>query len=378
MKFKDIPGNARIKEALTGLADADRIPHAIMLCGPSGIGKMLMARTFVSYVHCSERSGGEPCGRCQACLQHASFNHPDTHFIFPIVKSVTAKRLVSKDEIDHWRQMLTDFPAMPPEKWLELIEAGNSQPAIYVDEAEQIIRQEAYAAYSSKYKFFIIWLPERMRPEAANKLLKVIEEPSPGTVFILVSNEDSKVLPTISSRTQRFNMSTLSREEITDYLQSRYSLRDYEAFELAKLAEGRLSKADELGANSGETQEFDEIFRGVMRAAYARKLVVLRDYADQTAAFGREKLRRFLVYLGRMTRENFIYNLKMPELSALSRTEEEFSRKFSPFINHSNVEGIISEIGRAENDIMRNANAKLVMYDFFLLLTALILKKTQN
>ena len=373
MKFSDIPGHRAVKDALIDLADHGRIPHAIMLSGPSGIGKTLLARTFAAYVHCTDRHDREPCGQCRSCLQHASFNNPDTHFIYPIVKK--DKIMLSTDRIEEWKRMLTEYPSMQPEKWLEIIEAGNSRPQIYVNDADYIVQAEAMSNYASDHKFFIIWLPEKMNLQAANKLLKVIEEPTPGTVFILISNEDDKVLPTISSRTQRFNMSPLSREEIEQYLMSRHGMKDYQALELSKLAEGRISKAAEIAGFSEEKDEFEALFRDIMRNAYAKKLAMLRILADRCATFGREKLLRFLDYMSRMTRENFIYNMRMPDISYLTRSEEEFSRRFSPFINHGNVEGMMNEIGRASNDIARNANGKIVMYDLFLLIIALLLRK---
>lgn len=375
MKFSDIPGHTKTKETLVELADTDRIPHALMLCGPSGIGKMMTARAFAQYVHCRHRSGGEPCGKCPDCMQHQSFNHPDMHFIYPIVKSEKLKRYVSADEIDSWKRMLSEYPEMPSEKWLEITQVGNSQPAILTADADQLVHNEAYASFSAKYKFFIIWLPEKMRPEAANKLLKVIEEPTEGTIFILVSNDEKSVLPTISSRTRRLNMAPISQQEMTAYFMSRFGLPDYQAMEMARISEGRISKAVELGEHSGESSEFDALFRDIMRAAYAKKIAKLKQISEAIADFGREKIRRFLSYMARMTRENFIYNLKMPSLSTLSREEEEFSRRFSPFIHHSNVEEIAAEIAKADKDISRNGNAKIVIFDFFLILIALLLRK---
>lgn len=375
MKFSDIPGHQHVKESLTRLADSDCIPHAIMLCGPSGIGKMAVARAFSNYVHCRNRRDGEPCGECPDCLQHKNFNHPDVHFSYPIVKSEKLKRYVSADEIDHWKEMLRKYPSMPLERWLEIIEAGNAQPVIHVNEAEYIIRHESFAPFSSKYKFFIIWLPERLRPEAANGLLKVIEEPTEGTVFILVSDEEDKVLPTISSRTQRFNMGTLTPEEIAGYLRNRYGVSEYEAPDLARICGGLISRADELGQHSGENREFESLFREIMRASYGKKLALLRTLGDKAASFGREKLIRFMRYMGRMVRENFIYNMRMPMLQTMTRDEDEFAKRFSPFINHCNVEAIMHQIERAETDIARNANAKVVLFDFFLLLIPQLHKK---
>lgn len=375
MRFADIPGHTEAKQVLRELADSGRIPHALMLSGPAGIGKMMLARAFAQYVHCLNKENGEPCGRCAACLQHQSLNNVDTHFIYPIVKREKTKTAQSADEIDNWKRMLEEYPAMPVEKWNEILEAGNSQPAILVSDADDIIRTEAYASFSSRYKFFIIWLPERMRIEAANKLLKVIEEPTEGTIFVLVSNDEKSVLPTISSRTRRINLSPLSAEEVTDYMHRRYGMEQWQAEEYARLAEGRISKADELGSHTGETKEFDSMYRDIVRSAYGRQIGRLRALSEDTAAWGREKLRRFLTYMARMTRENFIYNLRMPQLSMLTREEEEFSRRFSPFVNYGNVEDIAAEIDKADFDVSRNANAKIVMFDFFLLLIPLLLRK---
>lgn len=375
MRFKEIPGNNSVKEALRQLVDSGKIPHAIMLTGSSGIGKMMTARAFAAYTHCTNKSGGEPCGVCNSCRQHVSLNHPDVHYIYPIVKNKTKNILLSTDLIDKWKDMLAKYPTMPPEKWLDIIDAGNSQPSIYVEEAQRIVETEPYSPFAAEYKFYIIWLPERMRPETANKLLKVIEEPTPGSIFLLVSNEEDKLLPTIVSRTQRFNMSPLSREEISGYLMSKYHLPEYKAYELSRLAEGKISKADEIGSNSGENSEFDSFFRDIMRAAYAKKISLLKILSEKTASFGREKLIRFLDYMARLVRENFIYNFSLRALNNMTKSEEDFSKNFSPFINIANVEDISSEISRTRNDVGRNANAKIVMFDFFMILIGLLHRK---
>ncbi len=374
MRLIDIPGNKKVKQTLREMVDSGHMPHAIMLYGNSGIGKMMTARAFAQYAHCENPQNGEPCGVCTSCRQHQSLNHPDLHFSYPIVKNKTANIVCSNDRIEEWREMLRRFPSMIPEEWLNIIEAGNSQPMIHVEEAEYILRADSFSSFSSKYKFFIIWLPERMNAETANKLLKVIEEPSEGTVFLLVSNSEADVLPTISSRTRRFNMYPVEESELSDYVMKKYSLQAPLANEIAHLAEGSIAAADQLATHSGERDEFREIYQNIMRAAYAKKPGTLKQISETIAGMGREKLRRLLSYMSNMTRENFIYNLHNRALVTMSSAEESFSRRFSPFIHHGNVEAIVEEFDRAANHIARNGNSKVVLFSLFLYIIPLLHK----
>lgn len=378
MKFKDIPGHGQVKDTLRGIADSGHIPHAVMLSGPSGAGKMLLARTYAQYLHCEHPVGGEPCGTCKACREHDALNHPDLHFIYPIAKSKKLGRVISADVADEWTRMLREYPSMPEEKWLEILEAGNSQPYIYVEDAKEIVHADAFPSYSSRYKIFIIWQPEKMRLEAANKLLKVIEEPSDGTLFILVSNNELNVLPTIFSRVQRINVGRLSESEVAGYLQSRYGATAETAAQYAPLCHGSLIRADELGMNEGESEEFLNVYRDVMRAAYGKKVSQLRQLSESTAAFGREKIRRFLDYMARLFRENFLYNLRMPQLISMTDEEEAFSTRFSPFINHLNIEDFLAENDKARRDIERNGNAKVILFDYFILIIILLHRKPKQ
>ncbi|MDE6379800.1 MAG: DNA polymerase III subunit delta, partial [Muribaculaceae bacterium] len=220
----------------------------------------------------------------------------------------------------------------------------------------------------------VIWLPEKMQPQCANALLKLLEEPFPDTIFVLVSNEPDRLLPTIFSRTQRFNMKPLSDSEVVDIL-SGEGLSPEEARELAPLSEGNLIKALDLAGEGGEIKEFSAIFIRMMRLAYSRQAGALRMLSDQIAAMGREKTGRFLAYCARMIRESFVFNLRNPELNAMTRAESDFNVRFSPFINHKNVERLMFEVQRAHDDVLRNANARLVLFDFMLKLMTLLRKK---
>lgn len=344
VRFSDVKGQEEAKRRLRMAVDSGKLPHALMLTGPSGLGKMLLARAFMAYAHCENPHDSEPCGHCRNCRLHADIDHPDVHFSFPIVKSAAKHYLTSDDRHDAWVKMLTEHPMMTPRNWLDMIDAGNSQPAIHVEEAQDIIRFAAFPSYTTSLKFFVIWLPERLRPEAANKLLKVIEEPSNGICFLLVSNNYLEVLPTILSRTQRIEVraNAVTSEPATD---------------------------------PEETAEFRQVFQTLMRDAYQRKIGNIKRLSESVAIWGREKLTRFFTYMTAMIRENFIYNMRIPQLNRLEAQDEAFSRKFAPFIHAGNVEEMISECNRARNEITRNCNPKIVMFDFFLLIVALIRRK---
>lgn len=294
------------------------------------------------------------------------------YYVFPVAKKTKPKKGVSDDYIDEWREYMAEEPFAPYEKWLDKIDAANSQPQIFVDESANILQKINLSNFSAKYKIILVWLPEKLKEEAANKLLKIIEEPFADTKFIFVSNEPQAILPTIYSRTQRVNIKKLSNGEIASFLSQKYGLANEDAYEIALTSDGNLNNAINAISLTTETQEFRRVFQEMMRKAYIRDIRSLKDISDGIASMGREKNRRFLNYCAMMVRENFIYNLKIAQLNTLGAEDRQFSNKFSPFINERNVERIITEIDRAESDVSRNANAKIVMFDFAIKLIILI------
>lgn len=371
MKFSDITGHKEIVDSLRSLVDSGKIPHAFLFSGVSGIGKHRTARALAQYIHCKNRSNGDACGVCSSCLQHQNHNNPDLHFIYPIVKKDGA--LISKDFIEEWREMLDNYSYMPPEQWNQLLNAGNSQTTILVAESDEIVARASLSSFQEDFKIFLIWLPEKLRTEAANKLLKIIEEPFEDTIFILVSNNENKILPTILSRTQRFNFKPLSEEDLQSLL-LKNGVEASLAREAARISAGSLRKADEIASHPEEMLEFSDLFKDVMRAAYGLKAKKLKELADEIAGFGREKIIRFLDYMARMIRENYIFNFQLPPVSYMTQEESTFSSRFAPFIHDGNVEAISEEIGRGARDIERNGNSKIVLFDMFLILSRLIRK----
>lgn len=366
MRFEDVIGHHDIKRRLRDMADSGRIPHALMLAGKQGIGKMRMARAFVQYIACTSHVDGDACGKCPACRQVENLNFPDVNYVFPIVKKTSPKRVLCADYADEWRAFLSEHSYMPMREWMTAIDAGNSQPSIYVTESTEILRRLSLSAYSSRYKVTVIWLPERMNDETANKLLKMIEEPYADSLFVMVSNEPEKIIATIRSRVQTLNMLPLSPQEIAGVLMRDCGVSEEEALAAARLAEGSYARALDQLAQGAETVRFRDLFQDMMRRAYARDVVRLKEIGEEVAAMGRVGACRFLAYVATMLRENLIYNLRNPELNLLSAEEEAFSQKFSPFVNEVNITPLARAVDEAARDITGNANAKIVCFDLML------------
>ncbi|MCM1355198.1 MAG: hypothetical protein NC212_02190 [Staphylococcus sp.] len=373
MKFSQIPSNDSVKRQLRDMVADGRIPHAILLHGPAGIGKFMLARTFSQYLHCqSPTPDGEPCGSCPSCIQHESFNHVDSLYVFPVVKTDKIKAPISDDYMDEFKEFVKASPFMDFERWPGYFEKKNAQPVIYVSESDALEQRLSVTTTISCYKTVVIWLPEKMNEQTANKLLKLIEEPFADTIFILVSDNPKAILPTIYSRCRPIEMKRLSDETVATYLTSHLSVDPQDALAMAHIAAGDINAALRIIDATSVSRMFFDYFVRLMRLAYQRDVKGLKEWSADVAALGREAAIKFYNYAGRLIRENFVYNFRTPELLYLNRTEADFSKKFARFITENNAEKIITEMDRAAIDIAGNANGKIVNFDFAIKMIILI------
>lgn len=362
MRFCDIPAHDSVKDRLKALVDNDRLPHALLLHGRPGVGKLMMARALAQYIHCTDRHDGDSCGHCPACLQHASFNHVDTHFSFPVLKRKGKDTIVSDDWIEEWREFLTENPFADFKEWLVKLDNVNGQPRIYVEESTDLIRKLSYTSRTGR-QIVIMWLPERMGPETANKMLKLIEEPLGDTMFILVSNDVEAILPTILSRLQRVEMLRLPDDVVARYIAQKHDIPHDRALSLAHLADGSITDAQSRVTNFARQEQYLELFINLMRLAYQKKVADLRAWSNEVASLGREGTVDFLTYCIEQIRENFIYHLGDRRLTFMTVDEEKFARNFHRFINERNVLDLTARFETAIKDILANANAKIVLFD---------------
>lgn len=375
MFFRDVIGQTEAKRQLIQKAKEGKIAHAQLFCGNEGVGKLPLAIAYARYISCQHPNENDACGHCPNCIKFNNLAHPDLHFVFPVVKKKSGKDTVSDDYLPEWRNLLQQTPYFNLPMWLEEMGAENQQAQIYVKESNEIIRKLSLKSSQGGYKIMIIWLPERMNAECSNKLLKLLEEPAPQTVFILVSEEPDLLLTTIQSRTQRLNLKGIDKEEIKNILIQTYGLQEADAANVAHCAEGNFLKAIETIHLNEDNQFFFEMFVSLMRLSYQRKIKEMRQWSEKMATIGRERQKHFLMYCQRLLRENFIYNFHDTSLVYLNAEEQTFSRKFAPFINEYNVMGIMNELSEAQRHIEQNVNAKMVFFDFSLKMIVLLIQK---
>lgn len=372
MFFKDIIGQEEAKQRLVAEVKEGRIPHARLLCGPEGSGKLPLAVAYARYLCCTNRRDNDACGTCPSCVKFNKLAHPDLHFVFPVIKKKSDA--VSDDYIKEWRSLLLSAPYFNLNHWLAEMGAENQQAMIYEKESAEILRKLNLKSSEGGYKVVIVWLPEKMNVTCANKLLKLLEEPPTQTVMLLVSETPDMLLPTILSRTQRFNLPKIEEEDIACALEHKLGVQPEDAASIARLSGGNYVKALESVHIGQDNKLFFELFVSLMRLSYQRKIKEMKEWSEQVAGMGRERQKNFLAYCQRMIRENFIYNFHRSELTYMNREETNFSKRFSPFVNERNAIGIMNELNEAQQHIEQNVNPKMVFFDFSLKMIVLLIQ----
>jgi DNA polymerase-3 subunit delta' len=374
MFFRDVIGQEEIKKKLIQTVKDNRISHAQLFSGPEGSGSLALALAYAQYISCENKKEEDSCGICPSCNKYMKYIHPDLHFVFPVNKTedVTKNEPVSDDFIFKWREMLLENPYPTLFQWYERIGIENKQGIINTRESSEIIRKLNLKTFESDYKVMIIWLPEKMHPSAANKLLKIIEEPFGNTIFLLITEAPEQIIPTILSRTQILKIPGIQEESLLEALRQQFQLPAEELQNAARLSEGSYNKAIEYIQRSEETELNFDRFTNIMRLTYSRDFKGILDWVEEMATTGREKQKNFLIYALRLVRENYLMNIGNKKLVRLSEKEKEFSEKFSAFIQHKNAPQMAEEFNKACIHIEANAYDRIVFLDLALKLVKLI------
>ncbi|MGB0429570.1 MAG: ATP-binding protein [Bacteroidia bacterium] len=368
MQFKDVIGQQGLKLKLIESVKTGRVHHAQLFLGDSGHGSLALAMAYAQYLNCENPNDTDSCGVCSNCQKNYKLIHPDVHFSFPIVATKSSAAQEGADPKSNfytqWRELIqgTAYPAYT--EWMRKISTGDKQGNIPVAEARSIIRKLSLKSYQGGYKVLIMWLPEFLGNEG-NVLLKVLEEPSPKTIFILVAEDESRILNTILSRCQIIRIPRIDAPEIATALTKFFSAEEDKAKQAAALAEGSFRRALEI-FNSGEDNYF-ETYVAWMRLCFQHDYSALIGWSNNASGWGKENLKNFLIYSLGVFRESLLLKQGISGLSKLMGDEFDWiNEKFAPNINQDGVISIVNEINRVHYLIERNANLKIVLYDLSL------------
>ncbi|KOY51551.1 ATP-binding protein [Polaribacter dokdonensis] len=379
MLFNQIIGQEHIKNHLKKSAENGRVPHAQLFVGKEGSGTLPMAIAYAQFLLCNFSTDADACN-----LKCNKLQHPDLHFAFPVTTNdVVKKHPVSNLFLEDWRDFVENQPYGSLFNWLQHIGVENKQGLINVDEAEDVVKKLKLKSFEGGFKVMIIWMAEKMNIAAANKLLKLIEEPPEKTVFILITENEEQIINTIKSRCQALHFPVLAEQDIINTLIVNHQVEDNKAANIAHQAEGNFNKALHLLHNDSSDLVFEEWFIAWIRTAFKAKgnatvVQQLISWSDTIAKTGRETQKRFLEYCLQFFRQALLMNYKSDQLVFMETKTNFQLSKFAPFVHSGNILEIEKEISEAIYHIERNGNAKIILLDLSMKLTRFLHKKEEK
>jgi DNA polymerase III subunit delta' len=404
MQFHSITGQKETKEQLVQMIQHNRLSHALLFLGKEGSGALQLAMAFAQYIVCEKVSGrrttdnrqqepslfGEPeppttndkpqtfndsCGECPACKKATELIHPDIHFSYPVITKKAGEKPISADFIKEWRQFIVQSPYGNVYDWLQFIGAENKQGNITATECNDINRTMSLKSFESEYKILIMWKPEFLGKEG-NKLLKLIEEPPPNTLFIFVAENEDMILPTILSRTQLVKIPLLSNMEVEAALELKEGVSVQKAGQIAALAEGNYREALQLLQHAED--DWQAMLREWLNAILKTGPVAQVKWIDETAKLGREKQKQFLKYFIHLLEQAVRLRAIGPQTTdhRPQSGDHDFAMRLNKICSIGQQEAIINELDKASYYIERNANAKMLFHALSIRLYHIISNKS--
>ena len=380
MYFKEVLGQEKLKKLLMQSIREGAIPHAQLFLGSKGSANLALALAFAQYVACANKKQDDSCGTCPSCVKHLKFVHPDLHFVFPVTTTSNVKtKPVSKNFLSEWRSLLDENPYFSLFDWLKHIGVENKQGLISVEESTNVLKDLSLKPYESETRIMLIWMPEKMNIQAANKLLKIIEEPPQKTLFLLVAESTENMLATVLSRTQLLKVPRHSDEEVLNYLTNR-GVEQGNAKMISNLVDGNIYEALQLAEHGGDSEQnvlsFVQWMRLCFSALQVKDIDKLVQWSEMMAKAGRENQKSFLLFASNVMRDALLKNYGVETMMKMNVSGQNFTmEKFAPFIHAENCMEIISELNMAQLHIERNANPKILFLDTSFKIARLLHKK---
>ena len=357
MRFKNIIGQNNLKSKLTKEVLNEKISHAQMFLGEPGFGGLPMALGFAQYLFCENRTEEDSCGICPSCKQVNELQHPDLHFSFPTVQSISK---TSDGLLSDWRKQIKEQAYFSAFDWIKRIDPKESKPIISVFESSEIQRKLRLKSYQGGYKILIMWLPETMNAACANKILKTLEEPPEKTLFLLVSANADGLLDTIRSRCQIIQLQRIDSALISEEIARKFNIDKEKCQSITSFSQGDLLRAYEIASSNEDEDALKDAFMAMMRSSYKKNVIEMMDWAELMSKKGRERQKIFLKYTLHMLRQCIVKNYMGEKLVQVSNEEGAFIERFSPFVSGNNIREFMKTFDEAFYQLERNANPKIL------------------
>jgi len=383
MLIKEVLGQEKTKKELLHSVREGRIPHAQLFLGSRGSGNLALALAFAQYVSCTNKQEDDACGECASCVKHRKLAHPDLHFVFPVATTPSVKsKPISKNFLAEWRLLLEDNAYFSLFDWLKHIGVENKQGIISVEESAHIVKDLSLKPFESDTKIMLIWMPEKMNIQAANKLLKIIEEPPHQTLFLLVAESVEHMLATVLSRTQLVKVPRHTDDEVLQYL-TNTGIEPSRSEMISTLVEGNINEAIRMAVQAEDVAENSLLFVQWMRLCFSalqvKDIDKLVQWSEKMAKVGRESQKSFLLYASNVMRDALLKNYGVDAMMKMNVGGQNFTmEKFAPFIHADNCLEIVEELNMAQLHIERNANPKILFLDTSFKIARLLHKKLKQ
>lgn len=360
MQFKDIIGQSKAKETLLGMVHEERLPHALILKGRPGIGKLAFANAIAQYVNCENPSETDSCGVCNSCSKIKKGIHPDVRFIVPIIsKKIEGKQGVSDDFFPEFRTHFFQNPYFSFTEWIALMQGENKQVGIRIHEIRELKRKILLKAFEAKYKVVIFWNAEKINTEAANAMLKLLEEPPERTIMIMTVSDTTQLLTTINSRCQRIQLHRIPDPDMQAYLEGVHGLGQDRSLQISQLSEGSVTRAIELVKESNKS--LSELYMTWLRTCMKGQFDEIQNWVETVSKENKEFQKLFLSYAIQKVRDSLLFSLNSPGLAAATPEEVEFQKKFSRYIQLNGIDKLARLMEDSLYYVGRNANSMMVL-----------------
>jgi DNA polymerase-3 subunit delta' len=357
MFFKSVIGQNELKRRFIREIQQGKLAHAQLFHGGCGFGTLALCLAYIQYLFCTNRGEDDSCGACPSCLKIADLQHPDVHFAYPVVQSITK---ISSPLFQEWRAMIKAQPYADLPTWIEQMDPKMRHPMISSEGSQEIIQKLTLKSYEGGYKVMVIWMAEEMGVDCANKLLKILEEPPPKTLFFLITEQKERLLTTIQSRTQAIGVPPIDHEILCGYIGEHFSITHSEATTICGRAQGNFLSALHIISADENTHNYRDWFIQLMRVCYKKDVMEMMDWADVLAGQGKERQKLFLTYALNMFRQSLLRNYTNEALIKTSDEELAFLKNFSRFITGNNIFNLHDSFNDYHYHIDRNANARIL------------------